>query len=194
MIRRIRHSPGRRRYKPESPYSSGTGVLAWHSRELTIVHNTIWDVDAGIAYASGGSGPRVRITNNIVGGLREATHHVALAEGAARDAQMSHTLFQAPSRIRWGGRTVMNVADLRSGKPGQCGGCLEGEPRWLDARAAVLRPGAGSPALDAGTADPVYEEFEALYGLDIAVDLAKTRRPQGGRWDLGALEVPAGRR
>jgi hypothetical protein len=70
-------------------------------------------------------------------------------------------------------------------------GCLEG-PGGSTARAAVLRPGATRPPR-CRNGDPVYEEFKALYGLDIAVDVATTRRPQGGRWDLGAVEVPAGR-
>jgi hypothetical protein len=77
MIRHIRHSPGSRRYKPQSAYSSGTGVLAWHSR-ATIVHNTIWD-GCRDRYASGGR-PRVRICNNIVGGLKNR-RTMALAEG-----------------------------------------------------------------------------------------------------------------
>ncbi len=68
---------------------------------------------------------------------------------------------------------------------------ITGDPLLTNPANGELDLATGSPAIDATpTEDPVFALFETLYGLDIRVDREGQTRPNGGGWDLGALESP----
>jgi hypothetical protein len=149
-----------------------------------VVNNTFYDVDAGIGYPD--KAGRVHLANNIIARLTQPTSHVSVAKPAvAEGSRLSHSLFQAPARVLWGGE-LYDLRSLRRQFPSQCEGCIDRDPLFVSADDLHLRP--GSPALDAGAPNPVYETFRQQYGLDISKDHAGLPRPQGAGWDLGAFE------
>ena len=47
---------------------------------------------------------------------------------------------------------------------------------------------ANSPAIDQGAESDVYQNFQALYGIDIRRGFDGGVRPLGAGWDIGACE------
>lgn len=182
VIHRIRHAPGRD-YDPTSLYGT-QAILAYSSPEFFAVANTIFDVDAGISFPTG---QRAVIVDNIIAGLSQTTHHVAVGGGATGASLMSHNLLGGTVRIKWGSTRAQTLAEFQS-TSGRGAGCVAGEPGFQDAAGGDFRLRAGSPAIDAGTTPDVYATFQRHYGLDIARDRAATPRPQGRAFDMGALE------
>jgi hypothetical protein len=184
VIRNIHHDPGERDYDPANVWGTGAGIISWRTGDLYVVNNTLFDVDAGVHYPDRSG--RLHLANNIVARLSQPAHHVAIARApVAAASTLSHSLLQAPTRLNWGGERY----DLRSFRrtfPSQCEGCLDRDPLFVGAGDLRLR--AGSPAVDAGTAHPLYDLFQRTYGLSIARDHAGLPRPQGAGWDLGAFE------
>jgi hypothetical protein len=184
VIRNIHHDLRDRDYDPADAWGTGAAVISWRTGDLYVVNNTFFDVDAGIHYPDRSG--RLHLANNIVARLSQPAHHVAIARPpVAAISTLSHSLLQAPTRVNWGGKRY-DLRSFRSVFPTQCQGCLDGDPLFVGADDLRLR--AGSPALDAGVAHPVYDLFRQRYGLSIARDHAGRPRPQGAGWDLGAHE------
>lgn len=155
-------------FNPNTGYSSAA-LSIWGGTKRTIVNNTIYDVDSGIRSPNGGSWV---ISNNVIAKVLPAGHHVFL-EGQTSSYAATKNLYDENAR------TV---------GAGACTGCIVGPPGFVSASAADFGLTAQSAAVDAGTLDPVYAAFKTQYGLDIALDLSGTARPQGTAVDIGALE------
>jgi hypothetical protein len=179
-INQIRHNPGDTKYDPNSLFRT-SAILTYNTTSAVHVNNTIWASDAGISYA-GGTAP-TDISNNIIGAPVQPTYHIAVGNStASAKSLMKNNLLVGTPRIKWGGSTV----DCSSRD-----GCINADPRFADpGKDFHLLP--NSPAIDAGVEDPVYAAFKKTYGQDIAADVARTPRPQGKGWDIGAVEYPAG--
>jgi hypothetical protein len=136
-----------------------------------VVGNTIVDVDAGLTAPGGGS---VLMANNILARVGRGSH-IYLQDPAVRYTLRAN-LLDASLRLRVGNQELSSS------------GFREGDPRFMGP--TDFRLGAGSPAIDAGTAEQVYGRFRELYGLDIQVDVTGTPRPAGAGWDIGAFERP----
>jgi hypothetical protein len=184
VIRNIHHDPAERDYDPDDAWGTGSAVISWRTGDLYVVHNTFFDVDAGIRYPDRSG--RLHLANNVMGGLSERGPHVAIARPTVAEAStLSHSLLQAPTRLNWGGERH-DLRSFRRAFRAQCQGCLDRDPLFVAADDLRLR--AGSPAVDAGTTHPLYDLFLRRYGLSIARDHAGRPRPQGAGWDLGAFE------
>jgi hypothetical protein len=184
VIRNVHHDARQADYDPANPWATGAAVISWRTGDLFVVNNTFHDVDAGVSYPD--KAGRVHLANNIVTRVAPPRCHVGVPKEAVADGStLGHSLLQAPARVLWGGE-VYDLKSLRRRFPAQGHGCIDGDPLFVSAEDLRLRP--GSPAIDAGVADPVYETFRQQYGLDIAKDHAGQPRPQGRGWDLGAFE------
>lgn len=165
------------------------------SSPITVVHNTIYDVDTGF-YAAAGTNPIVS-RNNIIANVIESLYHVAVMDsGSAAGSDLSHTLFHEPSagsaRIRWGTEVTYDVPGFQGAFPGECEGCIQSDPQFVNASEGIFSLQAESPAIDTGSVDDVYATFESTYGLSIAKDFVGVSRPQGAGWDIGAYEYVDG--
>lgn len=177
--------------------STGTGIVGYQSDiSATIVDNTIWDADRGIAFGSG-TGIALDIANNIIANMNGGSHIYVERSYAADASSISNNLFHEPStaaKISWGldnEAFYESLADFQQ-RTGKGQGCIEADPLFRNAGQGNLRLQQGSPAIDAGTAsgivDEVYDRFQELYGIDIRKDIMGRARPAGGGWDIGAYE------
>jgi hypothetical protein len=136
----------------------GTGTVG-----ATVVHNTIVNVGEGIDMDEKGAADAVLdavVANNLVAGV----------SGRAIDVEPSFlpTVRVGPNLL-FAFRRSLLTPDI-----------ILGDPRFISA--ADLRPGPGSAAIDAGTADFVP--------TDLTTDFGGGPRAVGGAVDVGAFEAP----
>ena len=179
---------------PNNPWKYGIALRFSDEQAITTKHvigNTIYDADAGIVSPRGfGS---IRIANNIFSGIVEQDIFLDIPQ-AAGASSIQTTLFDNLARIRWGTNTTYDLASFRIAHPGLGLGCLEGEARFRDPAQADFHLLAGSPAVDNGAADAVYDTFLSQYGIDIRVNIEGMSIPVDGNGngsaviDMGAYE------
>jgi hypothetical protein len=133
---------------------------------------------------------RLTMVNNIVSNIRNTSaYHLMVIDSAYQaNAVLQNNLFYQPSRavrIQWG--ATYDVAGLYSAT-GKCSGCIEADPRFVDAANGNFSLQATSPAIDAGVASSVYALYAQTFGPLLAVDFADSSRPVGAGWDIGAYE------
>jgi len=182
------HRPGK------LPYAKGAwaeaAIMMQGGTTRYIVNNTLYNVDAGI------NGPSVgtiyHLENNIVSKVTEpAGNHVFIEDaGAAAKSTLHHSILHQPGdneRIRWGSSVVSTVeAVQRSNR--NTDACSNADPLLASPSNADFHLQSASPAVDRGMVSTVYRTFQELYGLDIAMDAGRNRRPAGKNWDVGAFE------
>ena len=181
VIRQIHASDGD--FNARTAYGNAAMMLAGGTNRY-IVNNTIHDVDGGINSPGAGA---LHMSNNIISAVTQpsSSHVFVERSSTAAASTLRNSLFQGTVRLKWGGNSpVHGLATF----PASCPGCLNTDPRFVDAPAGVLRIGA-SPAVDAGVADAVYQTFRDLYGIDISRDFEGRLRPAGRSFDIGAHEA-----
>jgi hypothetical protein len=145
-------------------------------KNCSILSNTILDsgtseiIKLGAATTNGVSHDTtgVRILDNIFSSPRSATGNVIAIFGAAGDGlQMDYNLFFNGPRGVTLGSTHPASADAHS---------VQGDPKLVSP--TDLRPGAGSPAIGAGT----------NLVSDVPQDFLGVARPASGPFDIGALQ------
>ncbi len=178
-------------YDPYSAWSAGSAVISWATPLLELVGNTIYNCDAGLLYPGGGQ-LKVRMANNIIANIAEPAYHIGIVvSDVANLSEMHHNLiWQSGSlgtRIRWGG-TTYSLAAFKAAFANQGEGCIEADPKFVNAGADDYHLQSTSPAVDKGCTVNVYTTFRNLYGLDIQVDCEGRSRPAGAACDMGAYE------
>jgi hypothetical protein len=181
----------------DSVYSSGAAIQCWDNNTIRVVNNTIHNCDLGIL--SGGSSGQLYMTDNLIAGLSgnfsnqfaAPPYQVFISNSSVADrSEMAHNLVHQsgqPIRIRWQG-DFSTLSSFQQGT-GKGGGCVSAEPLLTDSASGDFNLQPGSPAIDAAAADPAYQTFMNLYGLDISVDCYGRPRPAGGGYDMGAFEI-----
>ena len=159
-------------------------IRAYNTPSFFALNNTVFGSDAGISYPSGSQG---EIVNNLVAGLVQPSHHVAIGSSAAGNI-LKNNVFDATARIRFGSSTVRNCAQTQAAFPAQVQACINADPRLVDPAGQDFHLDDGSPAIDTGASHPAYARFQTLYGVDIARDADGNPRPQGAAYDIGAYE------
>lgn len=168
------------------------GSMAIHSRgssDTYVVGNTLYNVNKGVALASGGSS--IVISQNIFSGLSTSSFHVALlSTGAISNSSIHENLYGDPPRIRISGTIYGDLDSFRGAFAGQGIGSLQGDPRFQAPAVGNFQLAADSPGIDAGSRNTIYSVFSTLYGFSIDVDAAGVSRPLGSAFDMGAFEAP----
>lgn len=170
-----------------NPYKSGAAFSFRSSADKLIANNTIYDVEVGVAVQS--TQDVIYLVNNLFGAV--AAEHVIHAGGART---MDYSIFDGPARLVWGDNTPRDLAAFRAAHPAQCvQHCLEVDPVLVDPSNGDFHIGAASPAIDVGLdLVELTNEYRALYGAELGVDIDGDVRPSGANWDIGADERVAG--
>jgi chitodextrinase len=108
---------------------------------------------------------------------------------------MDYNLFYNPSgpiNISFASSATQDLNAFVAATP-LCDNCTTTNPAFASSSDLSLQP--ASPAVNGSTEGPagnsVYDDFFAVYGLDIRRDIRGIMRPQGGGWDMGAYEFGA---
>lgn len=185
-----------------SAYSSGGAIQCWDNNTVRVVNNTIHNCDLGIL--SGGSSGQLQLVNNVIADLSSSfssqlaapPYHILVGNSVVADrSEMAYNLVYqggGPIRIKWRG-DYSTVPGFQQGT-GKGEGCIHNEPLFMNGVGGDFNLQAGSPAIDAGIADPAYQAFMNLYGLDISADCDGRPRPSPPttRLDMGAFELDGG--
>ena len=175
-----------------NPHDSGAIVLRG-GVERRVVHNTLWNYQAGLLSPSGvGS---IAVTNNLFGARNTADGRDLFfeLEALASASEMHHNLFgddqpgARDERIQWGDGTVRDLPGFRTAS-GKGQDSLVADPLVRDPASGDFGLLSESPAVDAGATDSVYATFLGRYGLSIAVDALGFPRPAAADFDIGARE------
>ena len=194
-IYNIHHDPDVVNYNPSDMWSGGNGVITWRTPELHVVNNTMYDVDAGISSPGGGSQSH-HFQNNLIANLAQPSHHIGtITSSVAAGSTMSYNLMHRASgsaMIKWASSSpVYNIPGFQAAYTGQGLGCVDGDPKFVDAANKdfhLVNGSSPSPAIDAGQVNPAYSLFNTLYGLSIDVDYDGNPRQIGSAPDIGAFE------
>jgi hypothetical protein len=180
VINAIEHHPDDRQYSPDGLFRSAA-ILTYNTSNSAHVNNTVWNSDAGISYAGGNAS--TIIVNNLIGGLQQPSHHLAIGSStAARVSTVRANLIVGEPRIRLAG----NAAGCPNRET-----CFSSDAALIDPPRDMRLP-KSSPAIDAGVENDVSAAFQKLYGLALSVDLYGVPRRQGPRIDIGAAEFSIG--
>jgi hypothetical protein len=168
-----------------------------------IVDNTIYGTGGGMNIANQVDGDITDISGNVFAGVYgvdvngNPDYHVTLLSGSGI-TNINRCYFQPRAdnglvMFKWGGATpsshMESLAALQSSSVKQCPNCWTGDPLFVDATNYDLHPQENSPLVGKGIRHPVYDEFQARYGINIAYDFEGKPRPDGDEgWTLGALE------
>lgn len=141
------------------------GIHARNSSTVRVISNTIYNTTNAIHSWSAS----FLVYNNILA-LPSSYHVYVEGSSAISGTEIDYNIFWGTSSLSSG---------LSAGSHN-----IEGDPLLTP----DLRINMGSPVIDAGTAHVAYDEFFALYGLDIKVDFDGISRYQGSSWDIGPFE------
>jgi hypothetical protein len=136
--------------------------------------NTIYNVDMFLGLPYGAGGP-LTVSNNIFS-TKNSIHNNCPALNVGPAFTHDYNLFSQASY-----------------DPGH-----EAHGQIEAAADTFIQPGSifqiKASSLAAGKANSVEEApfgaFHSRYGIDLRRDMTGRRRPQGGRWDIGAFEAP----
>ena len=180
VIHNIHHSQAD--YNPSTAWSSAAIMLSG-GRNVRVINNTIYNVDAGINVTF--ELTSLEVADNIIGQITVAPANHVFIENAnlASRLSMHHNLLEGNPRARLGGyQEFFSAAELAAASS------LSASPAFFDAPGANFRLQSVSPARDRGEMNPVYASFQQRYGISIAIDPDRVVKPKCAGPDLGAYE------
>jgi parallel beta helix pectate lyase-like protein len=159
---------------------AGAAIMLAGSTNRRVLHNTMYDVNAGVNVpASGGT---LEVRDNIIS--RVAKDHLfvqnpTLAAGTA----FNHNVLAGDPRVRMGGsQQHLTTAQLTAMQS------FGVDPLFVNPAGADFHVQAASKAVDTGDLPSAYATFQQRYGLSIAKDAEGRALPSGPAPDIGAYE------
>lgn len=149
----------------------GAGAIAFRNEGgITVLFNTIYDVDFFIGMPP--SGGTVTVRNNIFASKKNSS-----CSGFVLEKSITHDY---------------NLFSVSSYNPGGESNAVTGDPKFVTPGSNFALQST-SPAVNKGnpTEEAAFATYQSRYGVDLRYDLARTRRPQSTRWDIGAFESTA---
>jgi len=183
-----------------SRYTSGHGITTEKgNHQRYFVDNTIYNVGGGISVTTAAETDSAILSGNVICGVKgidntsRKDYHISRFD-APGVVTVDHSFFQPRADsgtvgFYWKGAATTITTSLSAfqSASGQCQNCWTGDPLFVDGANYDLHPQESSPLIGKGVRHPVYDEFQARYGINIAYDFEGKPRPQGA-WTLGALE------
>jgi hypothetical protein len=168
-----------------------------------IVDNTFYKTGGGVNVGAQYKNDITEVSGNIFAGIYGVDdngapdyHFSMLSTEGTTGTTIDRCFFQPRAdngtvTFKWAGALpqshIDSLAALQSSSVAQCQNCWTGNPLFVDAANYDLHPAEGSPLIGKGIRHPVYDEFQARYGINIAYDFDGKSRPSGP-WTIGALE------
>ena len=170
--------------KPGDPWASSAIMLAG-GRNRKVLHNTIYDVNAGVNVAA--TGGTLEVRDNIISRVVATANHLFVEDpGIASGTVFHHNLLEGDPRVRLGGpQQHLTAAQLAARQS------FADDPLFVNAATRNFRVQPTSKAVDAGDVPSAYAIFQQRYGLSIARDPDGTALPTGAAPDMGAFEQGA---
>lgn len=174
---------------PEDGYS-GAMIRAGSGGALHLIDNSfIRYQHHGHRWKGVGTGPVFTSSGNLFHGRTEATGYDIWGQTVTSGTfAINRNLYPASARFFYTS-TYTSLAAWQSGNP------QAWDANSLSADSGVAVPDGDnfnllstSPAIGANTEHAAYAAFLSRYSLSIAYDFNGNSRPQGGSWDIGALE------
>lgn len=183
-----------------SSFKSGQGIPCEKgNHQRYMIDNTIYNIGGGISAPAGVDTDSAIMSGNVIAGVngidtqsRTDYHITKISELGVFTTDYSFFQPRADSgevKFYWRGASTTvttSLSDFQS-ITGQCQNCWTGDPKFVDPVIYDFHPQEGSPLIGKGIRHPVYDEFQARYGISIAYDFDGKPRPDGA-WTLGALE------
>lgn len=165
---------------------ASSGIMLAGSTNRRVLHNTIYDVNAGINVPAAGGTLEVR--DNIISRVVATANHLYVENPTTAAATVfNHNILEGDPRVRLNGsQQHLTAAQLTAMQS------LSVDPLFVNPAGADFHLQAGSQAIDKGDLPSAYALFQQRYGLSIAKDLDGRLVPTGPAPDLGALERNTG--
>jgi len=147
-----------------------------------VIHNTIYDVNAGVNV--GATGGSLEVRDNIISRVVASANHLFVEDASlAGNTTFHHNLLEGDPRVRLGGpQQHLTAAQLTAMQS------FGVDPLFVNPAAANFHVQATSKAVDTGDAPSAYTIFQQRYGLNIARDPEGNALPSGVAPDMGAFE------
>lgn len=168
-----------------------------------IVDNTFYNVGGGISINNQNAADITDISGNVFANVNgvdrdgNPDYHLFLnAINGTTGTTINHCYLQPRAdngtvTFKWAGAlpssNIDSLVALQSSSVAQCQNCWTGDPKFVDVANYDFHPQENSPLIGKGIRHPVYDEFQARYGINIAYDFEGKPRPADA-WTLGALE------
>jgi parallel beta helix pectate lyase-like protein/fibronectin type III domain protein len=159
---------------------AGAGIMLAGSTNRRVLHNTMYDVNAGVNVpASGGT---LEVRDNIIS--RVAKDHLFVQNPTlAAGTVFNHNILEGDPRVRMGGsQQHLTTAQLTAMQS------FGVDPLFVNPAGADFHVQAASKAVDTGDLPSAYTTFQQRYGLSIAKDAEGRALPSGPAPDIGAYE------
>jgi hypothetical protein len=159
---------------------AGAGIMLAGSTNRRVIHNTMFDVNAGVNVpASGGT---LEVRDNIISGVGK-DHLFVQNPTLAAGTVFNHNILAGDARVRLGGpQQHLTTAQLTAMQS------FGVDPLFVNQAGADFHLQAGSKAMDTGDLPSAYTIFQQRYGLSIAKDADGRALPSGPAPDMGAFE------
>lgn len=164
----------------------GVGVLIYSSETNYIVNNTFYNYWKGVCVPDPNN-KYIYVYNNIFANrIAEDGWDILDLASETNKHYFDYNLYYPTMRNALHSTIPKTLA--QSQVFGFDVNSIQADPEFIDGtnNLGLL---LGSPAVDAGSSNAVYELYSALYGISITNDIGGNSRPSLASWDIGANEL-----
>jgi len=172
----------------QSVYRDGVGIRCYNTGSTHILNNTVYNCNVGMS-VNMSTHPLV-IVNNIFSDINNVDGITIAVQGSAEETwEMDYNIIydaDAGAKTYWDDTAYAVLSAFQSGTS-KGANCYEVDPNFVTP-GSDFRVQEGSYAIDKGTTDSAYSDYETTFGVSIEYDVNEVSRPQNETWDIGAHE------